>query len=529
MTICLDTRAAALAYARRGVPVLPVGLDKMPRVAGGFHSASTDEETVARWFSLPDVAIGARTGSASRLAVLDLDANHGDPAMLLDALAEVLGCDPPRTATSRTGGGGLHLFFRLSPGQTVRSSAGKLAPGADVRGEGGYIILPPSRHASGGRYRWSDEADDGIFPAVATAPADWLADLIAATAPSRPAPPPLIAPRLADASATWAADALLHVSASCDYDTWLRVGAALTRHPDGAALFDTWSATAPDRYAAEEVARKWASLVASPLATVSLGTLWHLAKANGWRPPSVAEVTASTRAERVALWRAGRAVTDPAQTAAAVARCLGELAPGVSLETWAAADLVRALNLSADVPPFAGGWPHLTERVAALVPTVNARGELVGVLGCSTLSPGDLAGLDAARPERSPKGSNTSSQLFADEEGRAMLSSTGRHERVLLADGAFRYLTAAGARAEGRRTGRTVAPLPVVGVTKASTVADEVLGALLERLTDGGRLLVATDDDAFASRIASRFYTLATAARRRVVVARTQPTGDKQR
>jgi len=66
-------------------------------------------------------------------------------------------------------------------------------------------------------------------------------------------------------------------------------------------------------------------------------------------------------------------------------------------------------------------------------------------------------------------------------------------------------------------------------VTKACTVADEVLGALLDRLEEGGRLLVATDDDAFAARLASRFYTLATAARRRVVVARTQPTGDKQR
>ena len=529
MTVCLDTRAAALAYARRGVPVLPVGLDKQPRIAGGFRSASTDEETVERWFSLPDVAIGAATGAASRLAVLDLDAKHGDPAMLLDALAERVGCDPPRTATSRTGGGGLHLFFRLSPGHTVRSSAGKVAPGADVRGDGGYIILPPSRHASGRRYRWSDEADDGIFPAVATAPADWLADLIAATAPSRPAPAPLLAPRLADASATWAADALLHVSAACDYDTWLRVGAALTRHPDGFALFDSWSATAPSRYVAEEVARKWASLIASPLETVSLGTLWHLAKANGWRPPAAAEVTASTRAERVAVWRDGLAVNTPAPTALAVARCLGLVSPGVSLDTWAGADLVRALNLSADVPPFAVGWPHLAERVAALVPTVNARGELVGVLGCSTLSPADLGELDAARPERSPKGSNTSAQLFADEEGRAMLSSTHRHERVLLGEGAFRYLAAAGARAEGRRTGRTVAPLPVVGVTKASTVADEVLGALLDRLDDGGRLFVATDDDAFAERLSSRFYSLATRARRHVVVARTQPTGDKQR
>ncbi len=62
----------------------------------------------------------------------------------------------PETAKARTGGGGTHVFFAYPAGDEVRSSAGKLGPGLDVRGEGGYVVVPPSR--TQGAYEWLDRS-----------------------------------------------------------------------------------------------------------------------------------------------------------------------------------------------------------------------------------------------------------------------------------------------------------------------------------------------------------------------------------
>lgn len=79
--------------------------------------------------------------------VLDVDPEEGGEESLA-ALQRANG-PHPRTASSRTGGGGTHLFYRY-PGQAgreIRNSAGFLGPGLDVRGDGGYVVVPPSRTA----------------------------------------------------------------------------------------------------------------------------------------------------------------------------------------------------------------------------------------------------------------------------------------------------------------------------------------------------------------------------------------------
>jgi len=135
---------AALAYAEAGWPVfrLRPGTKEPFHGSRGFYDATTDQETIRRWWAAsPDANIGTPTGK--RTGILALDQDH--PAAL-DALEAEHG-DLPATRTHGTGSGGMHYLYRYpsEAGQVIRNSAGKLGEGLDVRGEGGYIVLPPSR------------------------------------------------------------------------------------------------------------------------------------------------------------------------------------------------------------------------------------------------------------------------------------------------------------------------------------------------------------------------------------------------
>ena len=145
---------AALAYACSGVPVFPCEPGgKRPLTYNGFWDASADPRRVAAWWDRwPDANLGVPTGERSGLLVLDIDPGVGGPESLA-ALERAHGT-LPKTARTRTGGGGVHVFFGYPAAEEVRNSAGKLGPGLDVRGEGGYVIVPPSR--TRGAYEWLD-------------------------------------------------------------------------------------------------------------------------------------------------------------------------------------------------------------------------------------------------------------------------------------------------------------------------------------------------------------------------------------
>lgn len=180
--------ATALDYASDGWHVLPLhtlagpGLctckdaatcgspGKHPITWTGLTEATTDAEQIKVWWGKwPEANIGIRTGLVSGIVVLDVDSYHGGEDGLNTLVAEfgVL----PATMEAATGGGGRHLIF-AHPGQghDVRNKAG-LAPGVDFRGDGGYIVAPPSLHVSGAFYEW---ADTGSVPA--TLPT-WLVDV----------------------------------------------------------------------------------------------------------------------------------------------------------------------------------------------------------------------------------------------------------------------------------------------------------------------------------------------------------------
>lgn len=137
---------AAVVWARAGKPVFPVGADKRPLTRHGLLDATTDVDRIVRfWRAHPHVNVAVRCGQPSRLVVLDVDGEAG-----ADALRDLEHEHGPLPATSsvKTPRGGAHYYFRW-PGVPIKTTAGVIAPGIDVRGDGGYTLLPPSRTAHG--------------------------------------------------------------------------------------------------------------------------------------------------------------------------------------------------------------------------------------------------------------------------------------------------------------------------------------------------------------------------------------------
>jgi hypothetical protein len=104
------------------------------------------------WFSTLECNIGTVTGRTSGIAVIDVDGDLG-----VKSLKTIL---PEPTLMSQTGSGGFHLFYSLHDPVMTRTKA---VPGIDIRADGGYVILPPSKHKSGNRYEWVEVRDMAPF------------------------------------------------------------------------------------------------------------------------------------------------------------------------------------------------------------------------------------------------------------------------------------------------------------------------------------------------------------------------------
>lgn len=149
----------ARCWWRRAVPVFPVrGIDKRPLVKWRKDPAAVANMLSPNnwWVRWPFAMIGMPTGAASGWNVLDVDMKNG-----VDGLANLkaVGIDPFDMGgdypVARTPTGGWHFYFPHDRGRPVKNSAGLIAPGVDVRGEGGFVVLPPSRRTPGGEpYIW---------------------------------------------------------------------------------------------------------------------------------------------------------------------------------------------------------------------------------------------------------------------------------------------------------------------------------------------------------------------------------------
>ena len=134
---------AALEYARQGIPVFPcVPGKKTPLVAGGFHAATTDPEQIDAWFKGTRNNLAIPTGRVSGRVVVDDDcyAEGGSGLAALEVELRTL----LETYTVRTRAGGYQYYFRYPEGHEIRCSANTVARHVDIRGEGGYVVAPPS-------------------------------------------------------------------------------------------------------------------------------------------------------------------------------------------------------------------------------------------------------------------------------------------------------------------------------------------------------------------------------------------------
>lgn len=162
---------AALLYAERGWPVIPLREGTKEPLIRWREQASTDPAEVERWWDRPyNIAVAV----PEWYVVIDVDPRNGGVDTLRLLVSELGAL--PATRMAQTRDGGLHAWLRvpLRPNE-IRSSLG---PGVDVKKCGGYVVAPPSRVAPG-QYRWLNSTR------IATAPTAWIQRLRKRPRPKR--------------------------------------------------------------------------------------------------------------------------------------------------------------------------------------------------------------------------------------------------------------------------------------------------------------------------------------------------------
>lgn len=167
----------ALDYAARGWRVFPLKPGtKTPAVQAWQNAATCDPVQIRRWWERDgwgDHGIGIATGQESDIFVLDVDTNDGKVGAESFAKLEAGHGTIPVTREAITGTGGRHLYYAMPEGVILRNSAGKLGADLDVRGDGGYVVAPPTIHPDTGQaYEWELSSLDEPVEAPA-----WLVGL----------------------------------------------------------------------------------------------------------------------------------------------------------------------------------------------------------------------------------------------------------------------------------------------------------------------------------------------------------------
>lgn len=293
---------AALRYASIGWPVFPCGDNKHPLTPRGYYDASTDPATIAQWWARNPTAHVAVACGAARLAVIDLDY---DPTKSKDGPSawQVLCDDRGRDLCgliATTPRGGRHLFYVMPQDATVGCRVDVIPKsGIDVRGEGGYVLLP-SPASPGREWRAGDPFDvdaDGVSDCGPMP--QWVRELLAVTSERRVGASAGGESSIATPLGPDAVRSIQSALAAMDsdpHDVWLRVGMALksTGAQDQAYdLWCEWSQSSP-KFNAKQQRRRWNSFKEFRWdgSEITLGTLFHLAREHGWQPQLDLELAA---------------------------------------------------------------------------------------------------------------------------------------------------------------------------------------------------------------------------------------------
>lgn len=182
----LPALETVLRMATRGFRLFPVAArSKRPLIEEWPERATSDAEILHAWLQeYPGCNWGLACGPDSGVFVLDVDGDEG--AASLRGLGEDHEQEWRDTLSAETARG-FHFYLCYPANAVIRNSASKLAPGLDVRGEGGYVLVPPSVHPSGAIYRWAREGEDEqIRPAPS-----WLLEMLTTPA-QRTGPTPAV-------------------------------------------------------------------------------------------------------------------------------------------------------------------------------------------------------------------------------------------------------------------------------------------------------------------------------------------------
>lgn len=157
----MDLLEYANKYVSNGWSVLPVRPDeKRPFMTNWrqYMHQKADLQTVTSWFTkLNSAGVGMVTGKVSNMIVLDVENNC--PFPIKDILEKY-----PTQLISKSGSGGYHLFYQYPISRQSVSNRVRIFEGADLRADGGFIVLPPTMHPCGNRYEWISEGVPGAFP-----------------------------------------------------------------------------------------------------------------------------------------------------------------------------------------------------------------------------------------------------------------------------------------------------------------------------------------------------------------------------
>lgn len=196
---------AAVNYYELGFSLIPIGREKAEVLVKWkqYQTTRATLEEVAAWIQRwPEINLGVVTGAISGLVVVDIE-NGGSTK----------GYEP--TVIAKSGRGGRHLYYR-HPGNKIIKNGVRVAELTDIRGDGGYVVLPPSILSGGRSYEWIISPDDGGFAAMPVLPERTVSTSKESVAPSAG----IISEGGRNDAATKEVGRILHTLATRDWDTY---------------------------------------------------------------------------------------------------------------------------------------------------------------------------------------------------------------------------------------------------------------------------------------------------------------------